>query len=307
MSELGITLREAREAMGLNLEDLQERTKIQKRYLQAIEEGNFDRLPGHFYTRAFIKSYAETVGLDTNELFETYRSEIPKSGSEIETLPPRNAREAIRPSSSGTWTKNLPVVAVVVIVLAIAVGVWFLAQQLSGRNDSASAQKVKQPETSYTPSQNIGNGTTKSDSTQKSTGSKSQDQTKSGTSADPNASNQTNTTKPTQKLTLTKSQGSNFTYTLSGAKQFKLDVTANKGQSSWVGIFNTSESGKRYYYGNLSATGSNKQNFSQDLSSLKQIYLKIGNVRNVTVKINGQTLAVQKDPVFQHITIINKP
>lgn len=70
MNEIGQKLREARIEKGYTLDDLQQITKIQKRYLIAIEEGNFDALPGSFYVRAFIKQYAQTVGLDNDALLQ---------------------------------------------------------------------------------------------------------------------------------------------------------------------------------------------------------------------------------------------
>ncbi|UJZ88526.1 helix-turn-helix domain-containing protein [Heyndrickxia coagulans] len=77
MTELGNRLKEARKEKGISLDDLQEMTKIQKRYLKNIEEGNYDSMPGKFYVRAFIKQYAEAVGLDPETLFEEYESDIP--------------------------------------------------------------------------------------------------------------------------------------------------------------------------------------------------------------------------------------
>ena len=61
MSALGSKLREARIEKGYTLNTLQQMTKIQKKYLQAIEEGNYEDMPGHFYVRAFIKQYADVV------------------------------------------------------------------------------------------------------------------------------------------------------------------------------------------------------------------------------------------------------
>ena len=72
-------LKEARIAKDLSLDDLQEITKIQKRYLIGIEEGNYSLMPGNFYVRAFIKQYAEAVGLDPEELFEEFNNEIPST------------------------------------------------------------------------------------------------------------------------------------------------------------------------------------------------------------------------------------
>lgn len=53
--------------------------KNTKRYLEAIERGNFDILPGKFYARAFIKEYAAAVGLDAKELLEEHKEEIPQT------------------------------------------------------------------------------------------------------------------------------------------------------------------------------------------------------------------------------------
>lgn len=65
-------LREAREQAGLSLEDVQERTKIQVQYLEAIEKGDFEQLPGSFYARAFIRAYAEHLGVKSLPLVKYY-------------------------------------------------------------------------------------------------------------------------------------------------------------------------------------------------------------------------------------------
>lgn len=73
LTELGTRLKEARLSKGYSLDDLQEITKIQKRYLVGIEEGNYSIMPGSFYVRAFIKQYAEAVGLDADEILAEFK------------------------------------------------------------------------------------------------------------------------------------------------------------------------------------------------------------------------------------------
>ena len=70
---LGDRLREARTAKGFTLDDLQSITKIQKRYLSGIENEDYSMMPGSFYVRAFIKQYAEAVGLDPDEMLALYK------------------------------------------------------------------------------------------------------------------------------------------------------------------------------------------------------------------------------------------
>lgn len=91
MSDLGALLRKAREQRGYTLDDIQEVTKIRKRYLDAIENGEYKVLPGSFYVRAFVKTYAETVGLDAEEVLRLYHKELPKPEG-ADTMPAEPTR-----------------------------------------------------------------------------------------------------------------------------------------------------------------------------------------------------------------------
>jgi cytoskeletal protein RodZ len=92
VTDLGQLLKEARKEKGITLEQLEETTKIRRRYLEAIEDGDYHVLPGNFYVRAFIKSYAEAVGLDPNEVLRMYRNVIPAADLEPEMQPIRRPR-----------------------------------------------------------------------------------------------------------------------------------------------------------------------------------------------------------------------
>ncbi len=62
MTDIGTILKEARKEKGLTLDDLQQTTKIQKRYLIAIEDGDFAALPGKFYVRALSSNMQKLLG-----------------------------------------------------------------------------------------------------------------------------------------------------------------------------------------------------------------------------------------------------
>lgn len=63
---LGVLLRRAREQRGLTLEGISNQTKIPRRHLAAMEQGNLTAIPGGFYRRAQIRTYADVVGVDRN-------------------------------------------------------------------------------------------------------------------------------------------------------------------------------------------------------------------------------------------------
>ena len=72
MVDVSSRLRAARERAGLSIQDISARTKIKAVQLQAIECGEFERLPGPFFTRAFIKNFAREVGLAPDEIAREY-------------------------------------------------------------------------------------------------------------------------------------------------------------------------------------------------------------------------------------------
>ncbi len=72
MDELGHILREARETKGLTLDEAQGETRINSRYLAALENGEYDKLPTPVHVRGFLRNYARFLGLDSQPLLERY-------------------------------------------------------------------------------------------------------------------------------------------------------------------------------------------------------------------------------------------
>lgn len=73
MGGIGESLRSTREAKGISLEQAEEDTKIRKRYLQALEDGEYDVIPGRVYAKGFLRNYATYLGLDQEEVMLEYK------------------------------------------------------------------------------------------------------------------------------------------------------------------------------------------------------------------------------------------
>jgi len=80
MGELGAWLQETREAQDLSLEDVEAQTRIRRAFLEALEEGHYDILPGEVYVRGFLRNYALHLGLDPEEVQRRYREEMLSRG-----------------------------------------------------------------------------------------------------------------------------------------------------------------------------------------------------------------------------------
>src|SRR5690349_1053120 len=75
MTQLGERLRTAREEQGISISQAAVETRILQRYLIALEDGDYQHLPGDVYARGFIRNYATYLGLSAEELIELYRRE----------------------------------------------------------------------------------------------------------------------------------------------------------------------------------------------------------------------------------------
>ncbi|AOZ94287.1 helix-turn-helix domain-containing protein [Paenibacillus crassostreae] len=126
MSELGQQLREARLEKGMSLDDVQEMTKIRKRYLEAIEVGDYKVLPGNFYVRAFIKTYAETVGLNPDELLEGNEEvKSPQTEGTMEPIIQKRSSNRAPKEKNVKWLSTVlmwtfPILIIVVIYVYVS-------------------------------------------------------------------------------------------------------------------------------------------------------------------------------------------
>ena len=73
MSSIGEALRRAREEKGISLEQAEEDTKIRCRYLEALEDEEYDIIPGAVYVKGFLRNYASYLGLNANEVMIQYK------------------------------------------------------------------------------------------------------------------------------------------------------------------------------------------------------------------------------------------
>ena len=76
LDTVGQDLRKARQRKGEDLAQISSALKIRKGYLDALEQSNFEGLPGRAYAIGFVRSYAEYLGLDADQCVERLKIEI---------------------------------------------------------------------------------------------------------------------------------------------------------------------------------------------------------------------------------------
>ena len=148
MADIGDKLKSAREAKGLSIADIEKATKIQSRYLEAIEKNEFDKLPGDFYVRAFIRQYAQVVGLDGKELLSDYHDDVPEAKpDEYVENSIDNKSEEVRETTDNKknlWKNYLPRIAIGLGVIIVILVVYVLYARLSsgGQKNQADNNDV---------------------------------------------------------------------------------------------------------------------------------------------------------------------
>jgi cytoskeleton protein RodZ len=114
--EIGPTLREARVRRKLTLQQVEEDTKIRIKYIQAMENEEFDIMPGSTYVKGFLRSYAFYLGLDPDLIIDEYRSRYaPRAPRELSA----NASALKRPPRSRRRSGLAFIAVVAVLILAL--------------------------------------------------------------------------------------------------------------------------------------------------------------------------------------------
>lgn len=138
---IGEQLRRAREQHNVSLHAIAEKTNISVRFLDALEKGQIDKLPGGIFTRGFVRSYASQVGLDPDETVKAFVAAHPEVRADDEV------DEAQTGSRAGAAAKIALLLAVLAALIAGGAYWWLTragrvppATQTSGAEGTPTAR-----------------------------------------------------------------------------------------------------------------------------------------------------------------------
>lgn len=278
MTELGERLKQEREAKGLGLNELQDITKIQKRYLLGIEEGNYAMMPGKFYVRAFIKQYAEALGLDPDEIFEQYKEDIPTTYNDDlpEQLSRVQSRKSMSPSSSKVLDL-LPKLLIGLFVIGAIVLVWYWMVQSAGDDTNDLESEGNNPVNIEEPKVEEGNTNDSAGDDEGENPDSTIDETEDEVEEPVEEPEE-----PIQEISVAESNGSSTVYDLKNAEVFELKVVSTG--STWVSVKNAA--GKSFFEKTLQKEDSETVDFTNETEAV----IRIGNVPATEIYINGEKL-----------------
>ncbi|HJV67132.1 MAG TPA: RodZ domain-containing protein [Geomonas sp.] len=116
---VGEYLKTVREERGLGLDEASQVTKIGKNYLQAMEAGEFDKLPSAAYIKGFLRLYAEFLSLSGNDVVARYENSLPKASQQATPGPQRSGVEVVeRAKNGGPGRWVIPAVLLVLVIMA---------------------------------------------------------------------------------------------------------------------------------------------------------------------------------------------
>lgn len=122
MNACGERLRQTREEQGLSLAQVAIETRILQQSLIALEEGNYNALPGDVVTKGFLRNYAQFLGLPVDEMIELYRRDRgsihPIQVVPVTSLAPR--RSYVLPSFFGVFFVTIALVGLTYVALSAA-------------------------------------------------------------------------------------------------------------------------------------------------------------------------------------------
>ena len=122
MADIGSTLREARMRSRISIDEVETHTKIRARYLRAIENEEWDLLPGPVYVKSFLRTYGDYLGLDSRLLVDEFKRRYERpTDHELRPISPRT-REPERTSRRPRLPSWMPIVLVLAAVV-VALGV----------------------------------------------------------------------------------------------------------------------------------------------------------------------------------------
>jgi cytoskeleton protein RodZ len=138
VENFGSYLKHERELRGVPLEEISGATKIHIRFLKALEENSFDELPGEVFIKGYIRSYANIIGSDVEEMLNIYKESVELKNEQIVSPPT---------SSFGAKSKTFLMFGLLILVVVVLfVGVGSLIKKRGDPEDKKALLTQEQAE-----------------------------------------------------------------------------------------------------------------------------------------------------------------
>jgi hypothetical protein len=119
MTDIGSTLREARMRDRIDISEVETRTKIRAKYLRAIENEEWDLLPGPVYAKSFLRTYGDFLGLDSRMLIDEFKRQYERPNDHDIRPATSIARERERRRRGPRFPTWAPIAVVVVVIIGV--------------------------------------------------------------------------------------------------------------------------------------------------------------------------------------------
>ncbi len=283
-------------AKGYTLSDLQSITKIQKRYLSGIENEDYTMMPGSFYVRAFIKQYADAVGLDADEMLALYK-ESPESAlpdEEEQQIASTNLSRRNSGKRSNQLNEVMPKIIVALFIIVILLVLWFLTLNNPSKKQELNVGTDEQIKVEDQQKQGDG----------KTSGNDVQDKTSDNDAVDDTDDTDTDADKDQdqteQSLTHVNVAGENSTYSLTGTEKFTLEIRTNG--DSWIGVRDRAGEERMPKPRGADTFGAG-DSIELDVSDTDYVRIRVGRTASTEIYVNGELLEYASDRTTQNIII----
>ncbi|MGD9852452.1 MAG: helix-turn-helix domain-containing protein [Nitrospirales bacterium] len=132
MEGFGGFLQQARKKKRLSLEEVASQTRIQQKYLEALESENFGNLPGKVFAKGFVRSYAKAIGVDEEEALQRFL-DTSRNFYEQNQLEQQHQHTKVQAEHRGKFNRNL--VLVLFVVLGLSLFYFLPSQQQSSETE----------------------------------------------------------------------------------------------------------------------------------------------------------------------------
>jgi cytoskeleton protein RodZ len=286
VSSFGDKLRREREMRGVTLEEISESTKIGTRSLRALEQEDFEKLPGGIFNKGFVRAYSRFLGLDEDQTVADF--DLAWSEHESAKGPAPEPLVDEKPEPEPSPSKLL--LAVLLVVIAVGAG-WYVLHNYRGARTVTNqqtaiavteTQRVSSAQPPVSPPQPVIPVDQQSSSTVSSSPATTKEPSASPT---PLSNSNTSETVGAPGRANDKPANGPISKTANSPARIRLEIFAR--EDSWLSIL---ADGKSMGQGVLNAQK------SRTVHAQKEVRLTVGNAVGVEVSFNGQAVDIGGEP-----------